>query len=173
MKSSILGILALVGALLIGVESQAHHAVAGVYDLNKEIVLQGELVEVNIRNPHSNLVLAVASDDGKKTEWVLTTASIQTLARAGINRSSLKAGDSLRIIKEFLLVQSLWACCYGQPPDINGIVRVVMKGDKRVDYQFDPIRVRGTFEVEATLEDGYCIDIFQLHASEVGLIDGR
>lgn len=97
MKSSILGILALVGALLIGVESQAHHAVAGVYDLNKEIVLQGELVEVNIRNPHSNLVLAVASDDGKKTEWVLTTASIQTLARAGINRSSLKAGDSLRI----------------------------------------------------------------------------
>lgn len=97
MKSSILGILALVGALLIGVESQAHHAVAGVYDLNKEIVLQGELVEVNIRNPHSNLVLAVASDDGKKTEWVLTTASIQTLARSGINRSSLKAGDSLRI----------------------------------------------------------------------------
>ena len=97
MKSSILGILALVGALLIGVESQAHHAVAGVYDLNKEIVLQGELVEVNIRNPHSNLVLAVASDDGKKTQWVLTTASIQTLARAGINRSSLKAGDSLRI----------------------------------------------------------------------------
>ena len=97
MKSSILGILALGGCLLIGAQSQAHHAVAGVYDLNKEIVLQGELVEVNIRNPHSNLVLAVASDDGKKTEWVLTTASIQTLARAGINRSSLKAGDSLRI----------------------------------------------------------------------------
>lgn len=98
MKSSFVGMLALGGCLLIGAQSQAHHAVAGVYDLNKEIVLQGDLVEVNIRNPHSNLVLAVASDDGKsKTEWVLTTASIQTLARAGINRSSLKAGDSLRI----------------------------------------------------------------------------
>lgn|SRR5690606_21790873 len=97
MKTSVFAALALGGCLLIGAQSQAHHAVAGVYDLNKEIVLQGELVEVNIRNPHSNLVLAVASDDGKKTEWVLTTASIQTLARAGINRSSLKAGDSLRI----------------------------------------------------------------------------
>jgi len=97
MKTSVFAALALGGCLLIGAQSQAHHAVAGVYDLNKEIVLQGELVEVNIRNPHSNLVLAVASDDGKKTAWGLTAASIQTLARAGINRSSLKAGDSLRI----------------------------------------------------------------------------
>jgi hypothetical protein len=28
---------------------------------------------------------------------VLTTASVQTLARSGINRTSLKAGDSLTI----------------------------------------------------------------------------
>ena len=97
MKISVTGMLALGGCLLVGFQSQAHHAVAGVYDLNKEIVLQGELVEVNIRNPHSNLVLAVAGENGSKTEWVLTTASIQTLARAGINRSSLKAGDALRI----------------------------------------------------------------------------
>jgi hypothetical protein len=78
--------------------------------------------------------------------------------------------DEVEDIKEFLLVQSLWACCYGQPPDINGIVRVVMKGDRRCDYQFDPILVKGRFKVEATLEDGYCIDIFQLHATEVSLL---
>lgn len=78
--------------------------------------------------------------------------------------------DEVEDIKEFLLVQSLWACCYGQPPDINGIVRVVMKGDRRCDYQFDPILVKGTFDVEATLEDGYCIDIYQLHATEVSLL---
>jgi len=73
-------------------------------------------------------------------------------------------------IKEFLLVQSLWACCYGTPPDINGIVRVVMEGDRRCDYQFDPILVKGKFKVEETTEDGYCIDIFQLHATEVSLL---
>jgi len=85
------------GFLAVGFELQAHHAVAGVYDLNQEIVLEGQLVEVNIRNPHSNLHLAVPNDDGTSTEWVLTTASVQTLARAGLNRSSLKPGDSLRI----------------------------------------------------------------------------
>lgn len=78
--------------------------------------------------------------------------------------------DEVENIREFLLVQSLWACCYGQPPDINGIVRVVMKGDKRVDYQFDPIQVQGQFKVEEMREDGYCIDIFQLHADQVSLI---
>jgi hypothetical protein len=97
MRTAIFRTLALGGCLLVGAELNAHHAVAGVYDLNQEIVLQGQLVEVNIRNPHSNLVLAVPNADGTSTEWVLTTASVQTLARSGINRTSLKAGDSLTI----------------------------------------------------------------------------
>lgn len=78
--------------------------------------------------------------------------------------------DEVENIKEFLLVQSLWACCYGTPPDINGIVRVVMKGDKRCEYQFDPVMVTGNFRVKETREDGYCIDIYQLDADAVSLI---
>lgn len=78
--------------------------------------------------------------------------------------------DEVENIKQFLLVQSLWSCCYGQPPDINGIVRVVMKGDKRIDYQFEPIKVIGTFKVKASIEDGYCVDIYQLHADSVEVV---
>jgi hypothetical protein len=78
--------------------------------------------------------------------------------------------DEVENIKEFLLVQSLWSCCYGQPPDINGIVRVVMQGDKRIDYKYDPIKVVGEFKVVASFEEGYCIDIYQLHAESVETI---
>lgn len=78
--------------------------------------------------------------------------------------------DEVQNIKQFLLVQSLWSCCYGQPPDINGIVRVVMKGDKRIDYKCDPIKVIGDFKVEAAYEDGYCLDIYQLHADSVEVL---
>jgi hypothetical protein len=78
--------------------------------------------------------------------------------------------DEVENIKEFLLVQSLWSCCYGQPPDINGIVRVVMKGNARLDYQFDPLKVVGTFRIGATFEDGYCVDIYQLEADSVEVI---
>jgi hypothetical protein len=89
--------VAVAGLLKVGAELQAHHAVAGVYDLNKEIVLQGELLKLNYRNPHSNLVLAVPNPDGTTTEWVLTTASIQVLTRSGVNSSSIKPGESLKI----------------------------------------------------------------------------
>lgn len=75
--------------------------------------------------------------------------------------------DEIRNIKEFLLVQSLWSCCYGQPPDIHGIVRVVMPKEKTTDYFFDPVRIVGTFKVEATFIDGYCVDIYQLEVESL------
>lgn len=78
--------------------------------------------------------------------------------------------DEVQNIKEFLLVQSLWSCCYGQPPDINGIVRVVMPKGKHTDYFFDPLKVIGTFKVEATMLDGYCVDIYQLHVESLEVI---
>lgn len=75
--------------------------------------------------------------------------------------------DEVQNIKEFLLVESLWSCCYGQPPDIHGIVRVVMPKGKTTDYFFDPLKIIGTFKVEATVMDGYCVDIFQLHVESL------
>jgi hypothetical protein len=78
--------------------------------------------------------------------------------------------DEVQNIKEFLLVQSLWSCCYGQPPDINGIVRVVMPKGKTTDYFFDPIKIIGTFKVEATVLDGYCVDIYQLQVESLEAI---
>jgi hypothetical protein len=85
------------GFLMVGVELQAHHAVASVYDLNTEVVLEGQLTKLNFRNPHSNLLFAVPNADGTTTEWVLTTASTAVLTRAGVDRDSIKPGETLKI----------------------------------------------------------------------------
>jgi hypothetical protein len=90
-------LVALGGFLTVGTPLQAHHAVASAYDLNKEIVLTGELVKLNFTNPHSNLHLAVRNPDGTTTEWVLTTASINVLIQRGLNKRSIKPGDILKI----------------------------------------------------------------------------
>ena len=79
--------------------------------------------------------------------------------------------DEVENIKQFLLVQSLWSCCYGQPPDINGLVRVVMQGGKTVQYQYDPIKVIGTFAIKPTYDDDYCVDIYTLKAESVEVIN--
>jgi hypothetical protein len=85
------------GVLLAGGALQAHHAVAGVYDLNKEVVLQGRLKKLNFTNPHASIELTVPNKDGTFTDWVLTTASVQTLTREGVNKSSMKVGEILKV----------------------------------------------------------------------------
>ena len=78
--------------------------------------------------------------------------------------------DEVEDIKQFLLVQSLWSCCFGQPPDINGLVRVVMQGGKKVQYQYDPLKVIGTFVIRPTYDDDYCVDIYTIKADSVEVI---
>jgi hypothetical protein len=126
MNGSAIRLAALAGFLIVGTESQAHHAVAGVYDLNKEIVLQGELTKLNFVNPHASLHLAVPNADGTTTEWVLTSASIQVLTRAGVNRSSIKVGESLKI--------TALPARNGNPA---GFIRRLELGDREFDLAID------------------------------------
>lgn len=115
-------LVAVGGCVAIGAQVQAHHAVAGVYDLNKEIVLEGQLTKLNFVNPHANMLVAVPNADGTVTEWTLTTASIQTLTRQGINKTSIKPGESLKI--------TALPARNGNP---SGFIRRVELGDKTFD----------------------------------------
>jgi hypothetical protein len=90
-------LVALGGFLMAGAGLQAHHALAGVYDLQTQVVLTGELTKLNFTNPHSSLHLDVKNADGSTTEWILVTASNRVLTRQGVTRSSIKPGDVLKI----------------------------------------------------------------------------
>ena len=92
------GLVAVGALLVVGSHAQAHHAVASIYDLNKEIVLEGQLTKLNFVNPHPSMIVAVPNSDGTTTEWTLTTASIQNLTRQGLNKTSIKPGESLKIV---------------------------------------------------------------------------
>jgi len=108
-----------------GVVLQAHHAVAGVYDLNKEVVLQGKLAKLNFVNPHASIVLDVPNPDGSTTEWVLTTASVQVLTRQGVNKSSIKPGEILKV--------TILPAKNGHPV---GFIRSLELGDKEIQLFF-------------------------------------
>lgn len=77
--------------------------------------------------------------------------------------------DAATGMREFLLVHSLWACCYGTPPDVHGIVRVVLPEGQTMDWTGEPFEVRGVFRVRETREEGYCVDIFRLEATQWGV----
>jgi len=125
MKMRTAGLIVLCGFLMVGAGLEAHHAVAGVYDLNKEVVLEGRLKKLNFTNPHASIELTVPNKDGTFTEWKLTTASITTLTREGINKTSMKPGEILKV--------TILPARNGNPA---GFIRNLQLGDRSIKLFF-------------------------------------
>ena len=130
MSSRIARLAALCAILIAGLFTSpavhAHHAVAGVYDLNKEMVLQGTLKKLNFTNPHVSIELTVPNPDGTTTDWILTTASVQNLTRQGINKTSMKPGEVLKV--------KILPAKNGNPA---GFIRSIEQGDKEFKISVD------------------------------------
>jgi hypothetical protein len=128
MRSRFFRLVAVCGFLLAGSAAavQAHHAVAGIYDLSKEVVLEGKLKKLNFVNPHASIVLSVADKKtkGKIVDWVLTTASVTSLTTRGFSKGTIKPGDPLRV--------TILPAVNGNPA---GYIRRLELGDK--DFKFD------------------------------------
>src|ERR1700733_6671420 len=97
-----LGSVALLGCLLGGsVLLQAHHSLAGVYDMKKETNLEGTVASIKFSNPHGSLTLTVKNADGTTTDWVMTLGSATALAQRGIGRTgpnALHQGDAIKVM---------------------------------------------------------------------------
>lgn len=79
---------------------QAHHSLAGVYDMKAEKEMQGEVAQIKFSNPHGSLSLDVKDADGKSTQWVLTLGSATALAQRGIGKTgpnALHQGDKITV----------------------------------------------------------------------------
>jgi hypothetical protein len=119
-----IGLVVVLGFLVAGVSVRAHHAVAGIYDLNKEVVLEGKLKKLNFVNPHASIVLSVQDKNKKIVDWTLTTASVTTLTTQGFSKGTIKPGDPLKV--------TILPAINGNPA---GYIRRLALGDK--DFKFD------------------------------------
>jgi uncharacterized protein DUF6152 len=100
MIGRILGCVILCGWLMGSVSLQAHHSLAGVYDMHKEAEISGSVEKIQFVNPHGSLTLAVKNADGTTTEWVFTLGSATALAQRGIGKTgenALHAGDNISV----------------------------------------------------------------------------
>src|SRR5499427_9752285 len=95
-----LGCVVLSGWLMAGASLQAHHSLAGVYDMKKEMEMSGSVEQIKFVNPHGSLSIAVKNPDGSTTQWVLTLGSATALAQRGIGKTgpnALHAGDKISV----------------------------------------------------------------------------
>src|SRR5579871_584125 len=90
-------ILVFLAALLIGTQAYAHHSLAATYYADKEVTLDGKIVEILLRNPHSFLQVEAPDESGAMQRWSLEWRSSGQLGQDGIKRDTLKIGDEVVI----------------------------------------------------------------------------
>ena len=95
MKKTISLLLATFGMLFAAFPLFAHHAFAAEFDVNKPVKLRGNVVKVEMVNPHSWIHVAVKNPDGTTTEWMIEGGSPNALIRHGFTKSSLPVGTEI------------------------------------------------------------------------------
>jgi Family of unknown function (DUF6152) len=88
-RAVLCGLLALPGLV------RAHHSTA--FYVSDFTELEGDLVDVQWRNPHTQFVLRTQSETGEEEVWRLEGSSIYNLQRGGVSRDLFKVGDHVRV----------------------------------------------------------------------------
>ena len=83
--------------LMMSAALAAHHSFAGTYIEGQLTKIEGKVVEFNIRNPHSFIVIEVEGKEGKKVKWGGEWGSVTQLSQGGVDRFTLEVGDYLII----------------------------------------------------------------------------
>lgn len=74
----------------------AHHS-AAIFDLEKEVALEGTVVKFQFTNPHVWIHVNVEDGEGNLVEWRIESVSPNMLKRKGWKRNSFKPGDKVSI----------------------------------------------------------------------------
>ena len=82
------------GVLASAVTAAAHHSPSRTYT-GKLVSLEGKVVELDIRNPHSFINFEVTDRNGKTTRWAGEWGSASQLREGGVTGSVLKPGDKI------------------------------------------------------------------------------
>jgi hypothetical protein len=90
-------ILLLSAAMMVGSSSWGHHSFA-MFDLDKEVTLDGVVKEFQWTNPHVWLQVLVPDAKGGTMEWSLEAGAPGMLTRTGWKSSMLKTNDKVTVV---------------------------------------------------------------------------
>lgn len=79
--------------------------------------------------------------------------------------------EEVEDIHEFLLVESMWSCCFGTIPRENQVIVVTIPTKKGIEYTSAPLLVLGTMDIGEEREDGFVISVHRLKAEKVKEIE--
>jgi hypothetical protein len=82
-------------ACLLGGQVHAHHTFASTYVESEAVTIEGDLVQLLFRNPHSFMQVTVMEADGSMARYAIEWSGVAQLGADGVTRETLKLGDHL------------------------------------------------------------------------------
>ena len=96
-KRRAIAVLALVGLIVGGAQTLAHHIEVNEFDRRRPVTLTGEVVKLLWMNPHPWIHINVAGDDGQTHEWMVEAAAPKNLLRRGFSPDSVSPGTVITV----------------------------------------------------------------------------
>jgi len=87
----------LVAFLVAPVALRAHHSPV-LFDMTKQLPIEGTVVEFTWTNPHSSIQLDVPNGAGGMDRWGIEMGSPTSLVKAGWKSTTVKYGDHLKAV---------------------------------------------------------------------------
>jgi len=87
----------LLAACVLGPSMQAHHSFAASYLENEWVTIEGQLVQFQLRNPHSFVQMVVREPDGRDVRYSVEWRGAGELVAQGVTNGTLRIGDHLVI----------------------------------------------------------------------------
>jgi len=78
----------------------AHHSFS-MFDMEKDITLEGTVVEYQFMNPHSHILVKVPPGKGNESlagNWDVEGGSATIMRRQGWGRDTFKSGDNIKLV---------------------------------------------------------------------------
>ena len=76
--------------------SFAHHSVAGFFDPNTTVEIEGIVTRATWRNPHTLFEIDVTEANGEVTAWHIESGALGILRARGLGHEFLKVGDHIK-----------------------------------------------------------------------------
>ena len=74
----------------------AHHS-AAPFDFTQSVVLNGEVKEFSVKNPHSVIVMEITDEERGTRDIEFEGMSASTFYRAGYSRGTVELGDTISV----------------------------------------------------------------------------
>jgi hypothetical protein len=77
--------------------TSAHHSISAMYDRAKELEIDGQVSRVDVRNPHSIIIVEAAGPRGTRETWELESRGAGGMQQSGFSNVTLQVGERVRV----------------------------------------------------------------------------